>query len=306
MEPSKIFTVTPMSQRVTLDPGQTYDGSLTVINPVNATEDFNYKIYVAPYGVVDAEDGVDLVSETSYTQIKDWITLDQTTGTLKPNQVAEVPYHITVPADASAGGQYAAIVVSRDEQMDSDDSTVSVKDIFEVASLIYGEVTGDTTRGGEIVENTIPSFVAAAPITLSATVTNTGNIHDNATIIIKATDVFSGKVIVGDDANTSTFSEIVMPESTRHIERNIMDGLPMLGIVHVEQKIAWNGQVSEEARDVIICPAWFIIAAGAVLGLIIGLVIRIVRRHHKKRLQKKAKKQAAQAAQATAQKSETQ
>ena len=44
MDSSNIFTVTPMSQQIELEAGQTYVGYVTVANPANASADFNYQV----------------------------------------------------------------------------------------------------------------------------------------------------------------------------------------------------------------------------------------------------------------------
>lgn len=46
------FTILPMSQNFTLVPGETYTGSITVVNPVNSTSDFAYSVSVSPYNVI--------------------------------------------------------------------------------------------------------------------------------------------------------------------------------------------------------------------------------------------------------------
>lgn len=286
MEVSKLFTVTPMSRRFELEPGGTYEGAVTVINPADATESFDYKVYVAPYGVVGDEYSVDMLTESSYSQIKDWITIEKPTGSLQPNQSDEVHYTIKVPKDVPAGGQYAAIVVSQNDETKAaeEGNNVAVKDIFELASLIYGEVRGETVHKGEILENNIPGFVTEAPIMVEALVSNDGNIHENAEIKIRVTDALSGRLIVGGDESVAgDYSEIVMPETTRKISREIKDDLPILGIVHVEQKIAYNGETSEVARDVIICPAWFMVLIGVVLSVIVAIIVRIVLKDRKKK-----------------------
>ena len=96
-----------------------------------------------------------------------------------------------------------------------------------------------------------------APITLSAKLSNMGNVHENATIVIKATDFFTGNVIVEGNTEEEYYSEIVLSETTRLVVRDINEGLSLLGIVRVAQTINYNGQTSAEARNVIICPVWF-------------------------------------------------
>lgn len=272
-----------MSQRFTLEPGQSYTGKLKVINPTDSTGNLDYKAYVAPYGVSGEAYEADLLTSTNYNQIKDWIKIENPSGSLKPNETGEISFSIKVPENAPAGGQYAAIVVTRNDKEQESNDGVAVKDVFEMASLVYAQVNGETVHEGEILENNIPGFVTSAPITLSAKITNAGNVHENATIVIKATEFFTGNVIVEGNMEDEYYSEIIMPETTRLIVRDINEGLPLLGIVRVEQTINYNGQTSTESRNVIICPVWFLLLMIATLGAIVATVVHIVRKHRKKK-----------------------
>ena len=64
---SNMFTILPMSQRFSLKPGETYEGSITVVNPVDATEDFAYKASIVPYGVSGEDYQADLVTDSDHT-----------------------------------------------------------------------------------------------------------------------------------------------------------------------------------------------------------------------------------------------
>ena len=282
MEGTNFFTVTPMSQRLSLEAGKTAEGSITVINPNDSVSDLKYKAYVAPYGVVGDGYEADLTTDSKFNMIKDWITIENPTGTIEPNKTSEIKFKIKVPGDAPAGGQYAAIIITRDDDMKATDNGVAVKDVFEMASLIYADVDGETVHKGEILSNEIPGFVASAPIVLSAQISNDGNIHENATVIIKATNFFNGDVIVEGDTDEHYYSEIIMPETTRYITREISEGLPLLGAVKVEQTIYYRGSSSKEEKTVIICPIWFLLLVLASIVMIIATIVMIVRKHRKK------------------------
>ena len=282
MDGTNFFTVTPMSQRFSLEAGKTTEGSIQVINPNDSVSDLKYKAYVAPYGVVGEGYEADLTTDSKYNIIKDWITIENPTGTVEPNKTAEIKFKIKVPGNAPAGGQYAAIIITRDDDTEATENGVAVKDIFEMASLIYANVNGETVHKGEILSNEIPGFVANAPIVLSAQISNEGNIHENATIIIKATNFFNGDVIVEGDAEEHYYSEIIMPETTRYITREINEGLPLLGAVKVEQTIYYQGTSSKEEKTVIICPIWFLLLVIASIAAIIAAIVMMVRKHKKK------------------------
>lgn len=280
MENDGTFTIMPMSQRVSLTAGETYEGSITIVNPADATEDFAYKTKVTPYGVVGEDYKADLTSSSKYTAVSEWIEIEEPTGKVKPNETKKVHFKIKVPKDAPAGGQYATIAVSSDQSSNAS-SGVAVQNVFEMASIIYATVAGETKHEGEILDNNIPGFVMNGPVTLTATISNTGNIHETATFVITATDFFSGNVILPNDEVDGQYSEIIMPDTTRYIEREVSN-LPALGVINISQTIYYNGQEpSVVERNVIICPLWFLLLVIATIVAIITSIVLIIRKHRR-------------------------
>ncbi|MBQ3453055.1 hypothetical protein IJG28_02595 [Candidatus Saccharibacteria bacterium] len=281
------FTILPMSQRFSLEPGETYEGEITIVNPVDATEDFAYKAAVAPYGIKPSEDArseydIDLTTESKYTEMSKWIKIEEPTGKIKPNEMKKLKFTITVPETAAGGGQYAAITVASDTESESGDG-VAVQNVFEMASIIYGAVNGEIKHEGEILENNVPGFVVSTPVTVSAMISNTGNMHEDAAVIIKVTDFFTGNVILPNEENSGEYSELVMPETTRFVEREV-GNLPALGVVKISQKIYYQGTVSEVERDVVICPIWFMALVAVTIAAIVGIIVHIVKKHHRKKM----------------------
>ena len=273
------FTLLPMSQRFSLEPGKTYSGKLSVINPADAKEDFEYNVTVTPYGVTDENYTADLATQTNRTQIAKWIKIKEPTGSVKPNETKDVEFTITVPDNAPAGGQYATIAVSsKDKAVEGE--AVAINNVFELASVVYGTVAGETVSEGEIIENNVPGFVLSTPVTLSALISNGGNIHEDATFLISVSNVFTGEVILPTEENDGQYNELIMPETTRAITRDI-SGLPALGVVRVKQTIYYRGQISDVVKDVFICPLWFMVLVAVTLVAIAGAVVAIVKKHKK-------------------------
>lgn len=278
-----IFTVTPMSQRVSLEPGEVYAGSVTIVNPTDATSDFIYSATVAPYGVVGNDYNADFISTGDRVQMANWITISEPAGKIKPGESKEIKFQIKVPDSAPAGGQYAAIMLSSNNEVGANDGAL-IQNVFEMASLIYANVAGETVREGEILENNVPGFVVTTPIVTSAFLNNTGNVHEDATFVLTASDFFTGRVILPSEENEGRYSEIIMPETERYTTRVISD-LPAVGVVKVSQTINYNGQTSVVEKNVIICPIWLIILVLLILAALVTVVIRLVLRHyHKKHL----------------------
>ncbi len=275
------FTVLPMSQRFNLVPGETVEGSITVVNPADATENFKYKTTIMPYSVVDSSYSADLTTETSYTAISKWIEIEEPTGEVAPNESKKVNFTITVPKDAPAGSQYAAIAVSSNND-NSTSNGVSVQNVFELASIIYAQVAGETKHEGKVLENNIPGFVVAPPIKVSALVNNQGNVHENANFVITVSDFFTGQVILPTEDNPGEYSEIIMPDTERLIEREI-DNLPALGVIKVSQTIYYMGESSQSEKEVIICPIWFLALVALTISALIFTIVQIIRKHKKNR-----------------------
>lgn len=282
------FTVLPMSQRFSLEPGQTYTGKITVVNPADATENFKYKVGVSPYGVNPENYDADLTTDYTRSAISKWITIKETSGELAPNETRDVEFTITVPEDAPGGGQYATITITSDNDQAVTEG-VAVQNIFEMASIIYGRVSGEIKHEGEILENNIPGFSAVTPVTLSALISNNGNVHEDATFVISVSDAFTGRVILPTEEDDGQYSEIVMPETTRKVERNVSN-LPAVGVVRVKQTIYYNGEVSEETKDILICPIWFMALVAVTVIAIIATIVAIIRKHTKGGKKKRGRK----------------
>lgn len=279
-EINNAFTVMPMNQKIPLTPGETYEGSISVVNPSYATEEFHYKAEVTPYGVNGEKYVADLMHETARTSIAKWIEILEPTGTIQPNESKKIKFKITVPKDAPGGGQYATIAISSNQEAGKSDG-VTVQNIFEIASIIYGEVDGEIIHEGEILENNIPAFVLAKPVKLSAILTNSGNVHESATFTVKVSDLFTGNVILPTDENDGRYSEVIMPDTTRLSEREVSE-LPDLGVVKVTQTIDYNGQTSTNEQTMIICPIWLIVLVIVTVLSIIAAIVFLVKKHRRK------------------------
>ena len=279
MDSSNEFSVTPMNQMVDLIPGETYTFSITVLNPVNSADNLDYKVYAAPYSVATEEYDADVVTMTNHTRMVDWIKIHEPDGTLAPNETREIEFTIEVPDNAPGGGQYAAIIVGVDNKNKTHENMV-VTNVLEVASILYAKVDGEIIHEGEVLENNVPGFVVAAPITVSSLIANEGNMHEVASITIAATNVFTGEKIVSAELDNGVHAELIMPDSQRFINKEIGE-LPMIGIINVQQSIYYNGETSVVEKNVIICPVWFLILVILTMMAIVWKIIKMILRYKK-------------------------
>ena len=276
------FTILPMSQNFTLNPGETTTGKITIVNPADSANDFTYSVSISPYNVIGEDYQADITTVSAYSKIAEWITILEPTGSIKPNEIREVEFTITVPENANPGGQYAAIMVSSG-QSEQNPEGVSINNVFALASIIYANISGEVTHEGAILQNNVPEFAISTPINVSGLLDNHGNTHETAIFTLTVTNNFTGeKIFPTDESQNNRFSEIVMPETTHYINRNI-DNLPVLGSVKVKQTIYYNNEVSTVTKDVLICPIWFLCLVTLVIFSIIGFIIFSIRHHRRKK-----------------------
>lgn len=264
------FSLSPMSQKITLKAGETYEGSVTVANPADATEDFYFKVTVSPYSVSGTEYTKDFHTMSDWTKIVDWIEVDTKSGMLAPNETKKINFKIKVPESAPAGGQYAMIGISSDNPATSEGAVV--QNVFEMASLIFANVDGETKHEGKILDINIPGFVASGKPKISTKLINEGNVHETALVNVKAKNVFNGEAVYPGSEDEEGFEVIVMPNSTRVVVRELST-LPAIGIFEVSETVKYLDDEMDATMVMVVCPIWFIVLVFATIASVIGMII---------------------------------
>ena len=273
--------VSPMKEKIILNPGETYNGSFTVVNPAKNTTDFSYKIIVSPFF---ATEDYNIVYEDTgdYNQIVDWVTVENTSGILKPNDTEEIKFKIDVPKSAPAGGQYVAIIArSTDSNIGNnptDNTGVQINQAMGVAHTIFAEVTGTSNHNGRIASISVPSFMFSGKIAGSATIENSGNVHGEAIYKMQVFPLFSSEEVYTNEEDPDT--AIILPGRTRYHETTWGE-TPGIGFFNVVYTVEFEGTTQQINKLVVICPLWLLFAILFVtIGLVIWIVVRI--RSHKK------------------------
>lgn len=235
-----------------MTPGKSYDGVLTVQN--TGSKDFEYEIEVTPYSVSDEHYTLDSDSETVYTQMKDWVSLSQKSGTVPAGGSEIVKYTIRVPQDAPGGGQYALINVRLVRGSESE-ASAAINMTKQIGFRLLGEVDGNTKRSGKVTEQSIPAVLFNPPITANSTVENTGNVHVKASYVLQVFPLFSNEEVYTNE--DSPYEVTILPETSRYNSIS-WDGAPHLGIFRVKQTVTIADDTQTIEKTVFLCPIWFI------------------------------------------------
>lgn len=288
------MTISPMNQQIILVPGESYTGSVKVANPSSSDLPLKYRVQIGSFNLVQDENSenkensgvVNTDTITSYNQIMDWITVDQTEGEVQPNETKVVTFTINVPEDAPAGGQYASLVFQNDTLDQQGGGGVSIQNQVQIASLIYATVAGETQEEGEILSNDIPGFVTTRPLQTESRVHNSGNVHTYASYVLQVWPLGSEQEICTNEEKPTTV--LVMPGAQQY-HRESCD-FPkghgksyVAGIFKVRQTVRIFGQERVMERTVFLCPAWLVAVSIVVIVVLVCTIVYFVRKHKREK-----------------------
>lgn len=252
-DPVESITLSPASKSYTVDPGQTFDDVMTVLNDGETAYDFT--VYTAPYSVKDGSYDPNFTEVTSNSDAYAWVQFKQTTWHAEPRETIKIPYTIHVKANAAPGGHYGVIFA---EVQPADSSSTGASTLARkkrVGMLMYATVSGDVHLAGNVVSQDIPWFQSRAPLTASLTVENTGNSDFTANVTYSVSDVF------GSVKYTAKTNYVVLPSTTRNISLK-WDDAPWFGLykVHVTTEFLQQGEAT--FAYVLIMPIWMVLLFG--------------------------------------------
>ncbi len=272
------FMMSPMYEKISLNPGENYSSSFTITTPSQATSDFHYKVSVQSY-YRDENNSAIFEDVDGRGQMKDWIKLNSPdTGVLKPNGYAVINFTIKVPKTAPAGGQYAVITVGSATSEVPDNQGVNIQESVAIGYTIYAEITGTTIKQGEIIDANVPSFLFSGKISGTSAIKNTGNVHSDATYKLQVFPLFSDEEVYTNEEKPDT--RLVLPNRTVYNETT-WDETPWFGIFNVVYTVEFEGVESQVSKMVIVCPLWLLsIIVLAIIALIIWGVMTFKKRHN--------------------------
>lgn len=254
-----------------LDPGSQRTGSFKVYN--EGTKDFEYDISFAPYSVKTETYEPSFADESKYTDIKDWIEVDSAEGKIEAGGEQVINYTIDVPDNFHGGMQSAAILVT---MRNDPEQNANISAVRQIAYIVYGNVDGEITKTGKVLENKVPSFLFNPPIIGTSLVENTGNVYTRASYKLQVFPLFSDEEVYTNEEEPE--NNIVFPETKRYNEIK-WEGAPQLGIFKVRQTVKIFDDESVTEKLVFLCPIWFLFIVILLIFLIIfWIVSRAIKR----------------------------
>jgi len=267
--------ISPPLLSLNADPGQVLHADMRVRNVTSQTllSHAQYNDFVA-----GGEDGQPKIllndTEQSPYSIKDWLGSIATVS-LAPHEQKSIAVTITVPSNASPGGHYGVIRFTGTPP-ELDQSAVSLS--ASVGTLILVTVSGNIHEQAKLIEistsqnNKNRSLFEYGPITITARVQNTGNVHLQPQGTITVTNMW-GKRVANFQVNQSKGN--VLPQSIRRFSVTLNNKL-LFGRYKIMADVVYGKDSTIVSRSAYfwVIPYKLIVIILAILVLIVFLIRR--------------------------------
>ena len=186
----------PSSEKLTLSPGEKYNGELVVWNLADKTTTYN--IIVRGFRQIENQPGTAILltedeeAKNLYTATK-WLTISQTSIDLVPNKNEKIYYEINVPSDATKG-EYTVMIafISKDDSKLTGTGAVTA---LSSGMPVLIQIGNDFVENAELLKFSTPSnFYEEPNVTFETRISNLGDTHITPTGEIVLTNIFNQEV----------------------------------------------------------------------------------------------------------------
>ncbi|MEA3398260.1 MAG: hypothetical protein U9R06_00760 [Patescibacteria group bacterium] len=214
--------ITPVRLEELVDPGETINAAVKVVNNSNETKTFY--AYLRDFKAEGELGRVKLIAPGSEEGcfVASWIDITAEGTEFKPGEEKSVSYSIHVPADTGPGGYYGAILfgtVPPKLSLDSEDKGAGMAIAQQAGSLVLLHVKGDVIEDARIREFNTNKRIYGTPydVNFLVRIENLGNVHVKPHGLININNMFGkevGAVRVNDNGGN------ILPNTIRRFEYN--------------------------------------------------------------------------------------
>lgn len=226
-QPAFAVTLIPPSlEFVDVNPGETITTKVKLFN--ETAETLTLYSSTANFTALDETGTPKVLSEDDQIGLASWITLDKGPFTLTSGERREIPTEIVIPANATPGGHYAAILFSPQAPETTGGGQVAISQ--KIGTLVLIRIAGIINESGMIAEfatATRQSSFSRLPIDFLLRFQNSGNVHLRPVGNLTIRNMLGGtSAVIPMNASQGA----VLPQSIRKFDLN------------------WEKQANAEAR----------------------------------------------------------
>jgi len=168
------ISIYPLSFKAYVNPGDTWRGSVTVIN----SNDFPISVSPERENLVGGAEGEIILTgekEQDYG-LASWIKYDSLEDVvLVAGERKQINFEMKIPQNAQPGGHYGAVLFRGTELNKAISQESGLGIAGRVGAVMLFEVSGDVKKTGEISSIIAPKFIDRGPLDFSFKIKNTGN-----------------------------------------------------------------------------------------------------------------------------------
>ncbi|MCL2174136.1 hypothetical protein FWH58_02495 [Candidatus Saccharibacteria bacterium] len=269
-KPANSMTLSPAKDYADLEPGQRFDGSFKIIN--SGSEPFDFRVYVKPFAV--GADCVDQYEESGdFNIMTRWINFDQNNYyDIQPDQTQVVTFHVDVPKDAPAGGQYVVIFAESGNFDTQAGAAIGVE--RRIGYKFFANLGGENIESGKVESLKQKTWFWEPPIIATGKIRNSGNTYFVGEHRIEIT------TLGGKEKYTGSQEVDVLPDTCRRTEVT-WEGTPSFGIFWVTNTVEFFGQEQFNSKKLVIVLPIYIVVIFSIMAILLiwALVLKIKGRH---------------------------
>lgn len=270
------LTITPPLFQLAIGPGEVWRSSLKIVN----TNPYDLTVYASTMNfAAGGEEGQGrfipiLESDLNSRSLAKWIDITPDAIFIPQGQSIDIPFGVTIPPDAEAGGHYAAILVgTRPQNKNQNGASILVSS--QVSSLFLARINGEVREEGNIREFSVKrKFYEKPDIDFTLRFINTGNVHlkpQGEITIFNMWGSEMGKMAINEKSDFGN----VLPQSTRKFVFNWQRNLNILETGRF--KAVANISYGEDTRQNVSRAVYFWVLPGKpLLGLAISFLTFIL------------------------------
>lgn len=185
------LTLVPPSIEYKVEKGQVINDQIRLINEENKT--VTLRASTALFGPKDETGQPGFAFDVPTADLASWIKIETSPFTLGPGEKKEIPFSITVPANAEPGGHYASIFFASGGTAEEGEGKVAIAS--KLGTLLIVTIAGDIREQGNVEQFTIAGKQGTRnrlPVDLVVRIQNSGNVHFKPRGTVTVHNMFGG------------------------------------------------------------------------------------------------------------------
>lgn len=267
------ITLSPVVKNYELNPGETIKDQYMVFNSGQLGYDFS--TYPNKFSISGENYDTYLDTTDPMADVNEWIQVGTPNGHLEGGKYLQVPFTLTVPANATPGA-HTGVIFAQNVADTTQLSSSGIMTEKRVGMTVYVNVKGNLDFQGSASVD-IPFIQTTVPIHTYVRYSNDGNAYYVADTTYQVYTMFGKQVY-----DSGSLQHTILPERPRKVALS-WDGAQWFGVYKVGVSSTILGDTTTKSSYVLVMPIWLMLLIG--LTIVAGGAYAVSRsiRHRRRR-----------------------